>query len=394
MKVKPVLSFLGFGWAILFFMFCHASAQIKTEEYLRALIYPQKGNAVSGYVTKIENDTIVLLTMHGDNRVAFIDVHQVTVLSEGNITSKGFIYGATLGLYLGPLLDAGLPEWFLAAKGGNLGLAGASLVSLGLGGILGGIGYLIDPPSESENVYDFSGDSETKRKEMERLADRLVGVRSIARVHFSVSGGQVFPVVSDRAKEMLAQKGYDFLDRKSNFNWLRKAQLTYSFAPEFELGTAIVWFGEPAILGENFHVDSLRQRHFFESQQSLSSTGYYVVMSYSFTKVRFEGNLGIGIGVAKVKFHMNTEMTFDDFSNSTFTRLNPRYDMSRSGFSETMFLDIRYRLHDAISFGLYADYTLANVGESEIPAVPEADLPGQTLKFRNGCIGIVTKLDF
>ena len=229
---------------------------------------------------------------------------------------------------------------------------------------------------------------------MERLAERLMGVRSIAKVHFSVSGGQVFPALSDRAKEMLRQKGYDFLDRKSNVNWLRKAQLTYSVAPEFELGTAIVWFGEPTILGDNFRLDSIQQGHFFESQQSLSSTGYYVVGAYSFNKGRIEGNLAIGVGVARVEFHMSTEHDFYDYYNSTFTKLNPRYDMSKSGLSETMFLDIRYRLHDAVSFGLYADYTLANLGESEIPAVPGTDIPGQTLKFRNGCIGFVMNQNF
>lgn len=357
------------------------------EQLMRALVFPKVGNGMSGYLMGIrvgsEDDTLVLFSGKQTEKFLMGDLARVVVLSQ-NEGGNGFLHGALIGTYVSTLLLGQIdrynrqPTAYLTetySKGAGLLLA--AFLGIGIGG---GVGYLVKF-SDGETSFYFTGGEIEKRTARRKFYERLSGESSYPRFHLSVQGGHVYTQASRDFQDAMGSNTSNYYGTGvSEFNWLRKVQLTYSVEPDIEIGGAVQWSGEPTVSAGNYYYQS--------SGASLDVVGYYGVGKYkpfyNTLPSQMDFSIGGGIGIAKINYTAYTyTLTYSSTQNSAPQDVN---DMTLSAI---VFGEFNYYFHESLSLGVAADFVY--YPPKKVPAV--ANLPEQTI-FGNACIGFVLGLHY
>jgi hypothetical protein len=265
----------------------------------------------------------------------------------------------------------------------------------------GGLGLLFGSVlAKGERVFDFKGDGEKRSEQWERLKRFVIsGEKEMdKKIHLTIQGGQNFPGVSDRYMSLLEKSGYYVIrytdtaegwDKEvTNFNMLRKVQLTYSAMAKMEVGVAAYFIGEPALQAYPDDYYSLIQ-----VRQSIDTKGYYAVAAfYPFrarTFKRFDWSVGMGVGVADVDFEFVSLIDWGWWYEQDVEKVDD-YHLSKRFVSGVVFSELRFYIQKGFSVGLVADYVY--VPKVSFPEFPGAGIPGQRLSLGNGCVGFTIGL--
>jgi len=201
--------------------------QVKSTAMKQAIIFRPNQDAIRGKLAEIGEEYIVVFSSEREVTIPFADISRIILTYERG-SGRGPIYGAVLAGYAGTLILTRSQDLVVVPS-----------IALGAG-----IGYLVDPGSvQKEEVFDFTGSGEAKTGEKSRLLRAATHESRESKVHITFQGSHVN---SNMPKLNLpgSSTSYDY-NTISEFNWLRKVQVTYSVVPEVEVGVALVWFSEP-----------------------------------------------------------------------------------------------------------------------------------------------------
>jgi hypothetical protein len=367
----------------------------------RVLIYRREGGPRSGLLVGVESNALIIRVGKKDEKLVRTNLAKVIIETEKK-TSRNVLYSMLIGTYLHNLIVRRAKNQPKAYRDKMHEGAGTILLGNVLSaGMWGGLGYLASSIFEKdEKVFNFNGSEEIRNAEWDRLRRYVIGEHSPKKVHLSVQAGHVFTRVSSSYKILMQNAGYgisgysyligEYREEASDFNMLRKLQLTYSFKSEAEIGVALFFIGEPSISGYKYQKYQIWDSSGVE--QILDATGYYAIGIYKpFLKrmpKRTAWNVGVGIGLAKVEFNLKAHTeTWDPY-----TEVTTEHNISNTSFSGVVFTELKFHLQDSLVFGLTADYVF--VPAANAPNIPEAGIPAQKLRFGNGSIGFTLGLDF
>lgn len=356
------------------------------EKVMRALVFPKVGNGMSGYVTGIrvgnEDDTLVMFSGRQTERYLMGDLVRVVVLPQ-NGERNGFLHGALIGTYISTWLLGQVnrydrqPSAFLTETySKEAGMLLATFLGIGIGG---GIGYLVKT-SEEETYFNFTGSEIEKRTARRKFYERMSGESDSPNFHFSVQGGHVYTQATRDFQNAVGRSAYEYNGTGvSEFNWLRKVQLTYSVEPDIEIGGAVQWSGEPSVSNWNFYGQS--------SGASLDVVGYYGICKYKpfygAMPSQTDFAIGGGIGIATINYQAYAH------TNTGFGLQTVQQIVEDRTLSAIVFGEFNYYFRESLSLGVAADF--AYYPPKKVAA--DANLPEQTI-FGNGCIGFVLGLHY
>jgi len=364
----------------------------------RVSVYQKQGGAIFGLLVGVDSDSLIVRLGKNDEKVHYRNLAKVTIETEKK-RGRNVLYSMLIGTYLENLI-------FLRAKNQPAAYmkkfeGGPFLLDVIIAAASGGLGWLISSSFEKgERVFDFTGSEEKQQAEWEKLQRFVIGAAPLRKMHLSIQAGHVFTQVSARYLNLLKSNGYDvsgygyyiyneYLEPASNFNLLRKLQLTYSFKPHIEFGAALLWLGEPSIMGSRWQYGPS-----VEVTQETDTKGYYAIgIRRLFRKKlgkRINWNIGLGMGAAKVYFRLKA-VTWDS-SVWPYIQITTEHKISKNLFSGMAFTELNFYLQDTLSFGLIADY--AFLPSQHVPGIPDADIPAQNLRFSTGSIGFTLGLHF
>jgi len=279
-----------------------------------------------------------------------------------------------------------------------------------------GLGYWFGSALEKgEKVFEFTGGEQHNLRIWEALKKFILQIDQVNKVHFSVQGGQVLGRASSRFQDLLKEAGYHIwsagyngtaeAEAASNFNLLRKVQLTYSLRPGLEIGTAVSFLGEPSLSGwrqtesQTAYDPSLGSYTTYQTaniMQAFSSTGYFVCCLYKPFFSRLPKNLswdvGLGAGAAQIKVDLRTTISTSFPYYPYYTEISSESKISKTRLSSLVFTELKFYLSDGFSVGLIADYVFAPALKTS--AIPEAGIPAQKLRLVNGSAGFTLGFDF
>jgi len=363
----------------------------QTELPIHVLVYRWNDNPLAGFLVEVKGDTLTLLSSGYQEKISFPEIRTLTLIPERKEnTPAGFLGGVLTCIYLLNLASYHAEDHPTAYyhKPHDDDRIVPTILMAGLGGALGA---LIGAAGADEIIFDFSGETAEAKSEWVRFRDYNKRESSPAKIHFSVQAAQVYSRVSNR---YLPNSGYHKFSRyyylvkedATDFNLLRKFQVTYSLKPQADIGFAVVWFGEPTVWGsKTLAYDSP------SAVQWLYATGYYAVGVYQpfypRLKEPYQFKIGVGLGMADVNFKVQTQ-NYVDYYNQT-TQYNKVTGKLLSG---TIFAQFDLFLSHGFSLGLIGDYVF--VPSRQSPNIPEAEIPAQKLRLGNGSLGITMGLHF
>lgn len=370
--------------------------QSRAQEYelRRAVIFPKTGNGVSGYLVEIrvgsEDDTLVLISTKRTEKIPVGELRRVIVLSQDR-GGNAFLHGALLGTYAATLLvgrPSGRSTTFLnTTYSSGLGMLLTAFLGVGIGG---GIGLMIKTSSSDEDIFDFTGSEVQISAARRKFYDLMSGESDFRRVHFSVQGAHVFSHISGEFRDAIGESNYFYASSSnvSEFNWVRKLQLTYSIQPDLEVGAALSWSGEPPASTSRYSYSSNRSTSLGASQ-SLDVSGYYAVCRYQpfFGKMPKNTELAVGggVGLAEINFSRTANIyTYDYNPPYQSTTDRTQTDVNETRGSVLFFGELNLMLRESLSLGLAADYVY--FPPKTLPAAANLGLPEQSIRG-NGSIG-------
>jgi hypothetical protein len=347
--------------------------QVKITAMKQGLIFRPNQDAIRGKIAEIREECIVVLSSEREVTVPFADISRIILTYEQG-SGRGTIYGAVLAGYASTyvLVTSQDHGGFVRSRDLPIYLIGVvPSIALGVG-----IGYLVDPGSaQKEEVFDFTGTDEAKGQEKSHLVRAATHGSSERKVHISFQGSHVNASYDNSAI--------------SGFNMLRKAQMTYSAAPEIEVGIALVWFGEPPQSADAFEILTNGDFKFSYVSQTLEASGKYIVGSYKplYHLVDSWLNLkvGGGLGIAPIDYNRST----------TISGITPQYssfNIADNSLSAYFFGQLDFELVEGLSVGLIADKVFGP--SRDAPAVPKANIPTQTISFGNTSVGFTVSFHF
>jgi hypothetical protein len=397
---------------ILFALFNFTSG-VQCQEITpsRIIAFTKSGSGVSGYVVEIrvgnEDDTLVMLSAKKTVTIPVGDLLKVVVLPREQNGSY-FLAGALVGAYVSSLLISTeiLAEKFFFSEthyltGVNSDEIGL-LISTSLGFLVGGsIGGLFPSGSDDEVVIDLSGNDDEKKCARTKLYTLCSNESIVRKIHFNVQGAHVFGHVKEEFRNSTGNgpNGAYGLD-VSDFNLLRKMQLTYSITKDIEIGGAVQWSGEPRLKTSSFK--SLYENYSPDSggysttgyEQSFKVIGYYFIGKYKPFSIKISSKsdiaFGGGIGMAKIDYqrkaglYKNSYKIINGVYESTPTGNSFHNEVSETMVSAIIFGEYNFYLKEYLTLGITTDYVYFPT--KTIPAEPSAYLPKQTLSG-NASIG-------
>lgn len=358
------------------------------EGFKKSLVFRRNQNPEAGYLVELKGDSLLILRGGKNESLLYQDITKVMVEREGQ-TAKVAVLGMFLGMYAGNLLfytAENQPTAYFGYDGfgeSRQALLLANLLFAGAGCL---VGYLAGLPlGQKEIWFDLTGSERERQAEWNRL-DRLINRKHVNRMHFLVQPAYVYNQVSSNYKEALTDSGYivySYDQEPSNFNLLRKLQLTMSLTNKVELGLAAFWLGEPSVYGYRVNPSAY-------VTQSLKATGYYVIGAYnlfpSWLIGRVNWKSGLGLGLAQVNFNLRSfSYTQSGYSSEIET-------VSKNLFSGIIFSEVSLQLFRFFSLGIIGDYVWVPTHEG--PPLSSAGILAQKLRFGNGSIGITMGLHF
>lgn len=367
--------------------------QVKSTAMKQVLIFRPNQDAVRGKLAEIREEYIVVLSSQREITVPFAEISRIILTSEQG-AGRGPLYGAVLAGYAGAYLFAtsGSNGGFVNSRNGTgLVILIFVLPSISLGA---GMGYLVDPGStQKEEVFDFTGSDEAKAQEKSRLVRAATHESRESKVHITFQGSHV----NSNIPKLILPSSYPSYDNStiSEFNLLRKAQVTYSVVPEAEVGVALVWFSEPPQSSNGYETLSNSGSKNYNVSQSFEATGKYIVALYKplyhLLDPRLDLKVGGGIGTASIDYRRTTTVR-------TYTQSGPSsqqgssFNVSDNFVVAYLFGQLEFEFVDGLSLGLVADKVFGPSRAAQ--AVPEANIPAQTLRFDNTSVGFTISIHF
>lgn len=357
----------------------------------RAIVFRPNQEAISGRLIRVGDNSLVVLTLHHEEEIMFEDISRV-ILSGESRSSKGVIHGALLGGYAVTALvgatDSKPTGYLRRDYSSGLGILVILIPSVFAGG---GIGYLLDPGTDGrEEMFDFTGSHGSQTAERKRLQNELKDTKREHGVHISVQGSQIFPsVVKAEESQSSYWGGYGY--EVSDFNVLRRLQVTYSILPNVEVGLASVWFGEPSHYHDLGEWSQSGYSRWGGTLTSLDAVGRHLVVVYKpFPESldgRYELAFGSGIGISSIQYQRNTSVNETVVVNnvSTTSYFNSPFEISETMLSGFVYAQASMKLTENLSLGLIFDYIVAP--SKEAPADVRFGIPKETLNFGNTSIG-------
>lgn len=381
-------------------------------QFSSIIILLRSGSMLAGALVGVESDAVVLLRKGQEEKIPRQDIRRITIEKESNRSRSAFQV-MLLGTYLGNVLlfrAEDEPAFYLRNDlcSGAIALWETIIVgaSTGLGFLLSGI------LEKNEQVFEFSDSAKENLANWERLKRFILGIGDQKKFHLSLHGGQVFPRISSRYKSLFQSAGYEVYKsgycyygecagEASDFNMLRKVQLTYSIKPYLDVGLAMSWLGERPISGykeTSFQAYdpywgyqyTAHEHHNFSQQ--VSSTGYFVVgvcrPFFNQTPKKISWNVGFGVGTIK------TDFILQSYSHNTYSYVDTTEvsKLSKLRFGALAFTELNFNLIEGLSLGFAADYAFTPAIEA--PGLPEAGIPAQRLGGVNGSVGFNLGLHF
>lgn len=383
----------------------------KSLLFNNVFILPQKGGVLAGILVGIDNDAVVILKKGQEEKIPWREMKTITIEVEKN-KRQGVWLTMLAGIYFGNILvlrDKSQPPFYPRRYDGDSVWWYAWIEALIVGassGLAFSVGRLF---GKGEKTFEFAGGEKADLRKWEALKKFILGVDGAMKIHFSVQGSWVFPKITDRYRSLLQDAGYNIWRtehyygeqdswRASEFNMLRKIQLTYSIRPDVEVGAALCFLGEPSLYGQketSFQVYNPIWNYWYTSsqtlfmEQSFSSTGYFLVGIYKpFLRTLpriLSWNLGLGLGVSRTKLKTAISSYQYEYPPSGF-------EISKTQLCSLLFTELKLNLSNYLSFGLTADYMFAP--SLQAAAIPEAGIPAQKLRVENGSIGFTMGFHF
>ncbi|OGU29777.1 MAG: hypothetical protein A2057_08070 [Ignavibacteria bacterium GWA2_35_9] len=365
--------------------------QVKSTAMKQAIIFRPNQDAIRGKLAEIGEEYIVVFSSEREVTIPFADISRIILTYERG-SGRGPIYGAVLAGYAGTLILTRSQDHGGFVESRDLSLYLLVVVpSIALGA---GIGYLVDPGSvQKEEVFDFTGSGEAKTGEKSRLLRAATHESRESKVHITFQGSHVN---SNMPKLNLpgSSTSYDY-NTISEFNWLRKVQVTYSVVPEVEVGVALVWFSEPPQFSFGYETLGNSDSKSYNGFQSFEATGKYIVALYKplydLLDPRLDLKVGGGFGAASIDYSRTTTV-WAYTQSGTGSQLNSSFSVSDNFVVAYLFVQLEFELVDGLSLGLVADKVFGP--SRDAPAVSEANIPPQTLRFHNTSVGFTISLHF
>jgi len=365
----------------------------------RVSVYRKEGGPIFGLLVGVDSESLIVRLGKNDERVHYRNLAKVTIETEKN-RGRSVFYSMLVGTYLGNLIffrAKNQPAAYMKKfkDSGTRPLLYEVMIAAGSGSL----GRLVSSSFEKgEMAFDFTGSEEKQQAEWEKLQRFVTGAILPRKINLSAQAGYIFTQVSARYSNLLKSNGYDvsgygyyeygYHEPASNFNLLRKLQFTYSFKPHIEFGAALLWLGEPSIIGTRWAYNPS-----VEVTQETDTKGYYAIgIRRLFRKKlgeRINWNIGLGMGAAKL--NLNLKAATYNYYVWPYTQIT-EHKISKNFFSWMAFTELNFYLQDALSFGFIADYVF--LPSQHIPGIPDADIPAQNLRMSTGSVGFTLGLHF
>lgn len=345
------------------------------------VVTDKQGNANRGFLIGLKADTILFSRQNEQYRYSLKDLISVTIDVEPSNT-KGLLIGGVIGAYIAniAILRA---EYQTFAYMSDHELWRSVIFSFLFGAAGGSIGYLIEANSAKVEIdFIFSDDQKKWESEFERFRRFIMGTEKEKLLHISIQLSQV----STRLSELADAEHYYYYD-VTNFNLMRKFDITYSVFNKINLGLAICWFGEPSF--EDWSFEELNYTSILV-QQKYEGIGYYAVGTYE----PFQGfspdvswKFGLGIGLGNIDYHLNTLK--ENYIEGEYLAESFETKISKNIFSGILYTNLDFYLNNVLSLGFSADYVYL---AKTMPAIPELNV-GKS-NFGNYSLGINISLNF
>ena len=375
------------------------------------IILPRKGGALAGILVGIEGDAVVILRKGQEEKISWRETKTITI-EVVKSKRQATVLTMLTGVYLGNILvlrDRSQPSFYLGPRSGDSAwwyvwneaiIVGAS----------SGLAFLVRGLfGQAEKTFEFAGSEKADLRKWEALKKFALGTEGGPKIHLSVQGGWVFPKISNRYRSLFQDAGYDIWRRSyyygeqdpwlaSEFNMLRKIQLTYSIRRDVEVGAAFGFMGEPSLYGQkeiNTQVYNPIWNYWYTTyrtlsvDQSFSSTGYFLVGIYKpFLRMLpriLSWNVGLGLGASRTI--LKTAIPGYQYGYTP-----SKFEISKTQFCSFLFTELKFDLSNFLSFGLTADYMFAP--PLQVPAFPDAAIPAHKLRVENSSIGFTMGFHF
>ena len=365
--------------------------------FTKAEAYLKDGRVFFGLLVGLEGDAVVLKSGKKDVQAPFNDLLRVVFERERKMAPywvKGFILWPYFYYLLARRAKSQPTAFYRDTYEEPWFSVWPYLIYVSAGG---GLGYLLGQLTSSPKiVFDFSGREEKRLSEWDRLKLYVLGEKAgrVKKWHLAMQAGHVFTRTSDRYEGLMRTAGYEYVSSTSyleneyaepatRLNLLRGIRLTYSLTPDFEVGAALAFVGEPTKSGEKY--DTAEN---FVAVQKLSATGFYAVGNYQPFRRQLPKslvwNVGLGLGLANVDFSLRygSRSYYPYYSFD----IKAEHAFAKTLFSALADTELNVFFSNDFSLGLRADFVF--VPSRQVPAMPEAEFPGQKLPLGNASIGL------
>lgn len=365
----------------------------------RVHLYRREGTYLSGLLVGVEDDALIVRIGERDEKVRYQNLSKVVIEIEKK-RGRHLPYAMLLGTYFQNLLSFRAKNQPTAYLEDTYEKVGSVILGNALSALMwGGIWYYVFSNFEkSKKEFELNGKEKKRLARWERLRSYITGEYTQKKINISAQGGYVFTRVSSHYKTLFQDAGYEtrnysylfgeYREGATDFNLLRKLQVTLTAPSNNEFGIAVYWPGEPSAVG---YIDDWTQS--FEVEQVLSTTAYYGVIVLKpprFQKSKLISlNFGIGVGMAQVDFRIRTGLEIWDPS---YEVTRNQYSVSKRLFSSVIFAELNFFFREALSLGLIADYVY--IPSLQAPEVPEAGISAQDLRLGNASVGFTLGLHF
>jgi hypothetical protein len=365
--MKRILWLTAMG---IVFTYCASHAQdptpIQISSYALRLarILTKDGVLRAGWLLGTRGDTLLAQIRAKQEPIVREDLVRVEVASvPRNATPP--IVGALLGVYAGNALALKADtQPFLFIRSNEQGPFALYSALFGAVGSL--IGYLVGNAAQTDVIFDFTGDDDSRTKAWEDLTESGSRTRLKRDFHFALEGAWIsgpLPYPESDLGWTNASYGYAGASR---LNMVRKVQLTYTLNDFFDAGLACLWLGQPSV---SYYLPGLLS----SASLSLEGNGEYAVGVFQpLWKLGWrtvQWDVGGGLGIASYDFNTNYG---PDYSIEGLMRPGRSEGQSTTTFSTLLFTEFKLFLADYFSLGVTADWAYIPDKVPDVKGIPFA----------------------
>jgi hypothetical protein len=359
----------------------------------RIMVESLSGSKTIGLLIGARDDTLLVFAKGRQQSIPFDSLFKVTLSRERK--SGSIVPGMLVGTYLGGVLlrrDERQPPAFVRDSD-NLLLVSAIMTPFFAAGV-GIFDYLFRQVQGHEDYrFVLRQPGKVHEPELERLKRAVTGRARERRAHLSINSSLIFTQVRDQYDALFQDLGYKSESWYYGYgrepgpfhkvNLLRKVQLTYLVTEALGIGVAYVSLSEPTVRVDRY------EEIYSSIIQSLEVPSYFAVVTHEIpTPGARLGSIHLGfcLGAADIDFGLEAGRggIYED-------HVEIKGHATATQFSSMMFCEWRIPLAKGFSIGIIGDYVYT--APMEIPAMPDFNIPAQTLQLGNASIGVSLGLD-